>query len=87
MTSWIEQYTEQNERRMKEDRDMILAPLGWPQPKVLHLKTQPWAKDREYGITTAEDVRAQRWRVHIKDTHVIEQFDTLEDMVIRWSVD
>ena len=78
--------TEQmKKRRMAEDAEMIGDPSQWPD-EVLHLKTQPWVhKQGTFPIFGYVDV-ANPLQVVLKDGGT-EDFESIEKMVERWSVD
>lgn len=80
--------TPHGKRRMAEDAEMISNPTRWPLGE-LHLKEQPWIKtsDRRFGTIEVEDVLRLHWRVRIKDSTEVEEFDSILDLVEVWSVD
>ena len=76
--------------RMAEDKAMILDLPKWPLGVSLMLKTQPWVEGEQlFGHLHITDVFDNKFIVY-KNTPpctVLEQADSLDELVKRWSVD
>lgn len=75
--------------RMAQDLAMLRRPDDWPNPMVIHLKTQPWVAERKFGYAH----RAMLDTVFVKSmtagtrTNEILHYSSLEELVKTWSVD
>lgn len=88
---------EKKQQRMKQDAEFIKNVADWPCYPVLHLKTQPWVEPRgKFGIVIADNVlEGSAYKILVipkkldnsLDRESVEAFDTVEELVQRWSVD